>query len=325
MITRELIPLPRREPVLFIPSRLIDIGDDPRNSKLCLTTREKLLSRFSGQDLERFKYAAFSYCWGPPEVAATQTKTKRHSLADMMLEIPFHSCSKVIQDLITVARFLQLRFLWVDAVCIIQDDQADWETEALSMGDIYRHALLTICPITSQTCQQGFLTRTTETLNISFKSSIADDIEGIYTLRYRGIRSSNKDTWWPLRIDLDLATWDRRGWTFQELSLSTRLIMFGQSKIHFLRSSKVVSDGGDEYDGSGIDVDIGEVLVEPHGQKWHDMWRRDVVNEYSERELTRRTDKLPALSGLARLAAGRNIGDYLAGLWKDDLLAGLLW
>jgi hypothetical protein len=84
MITRELIPLPRRERVLFIPSRLIDIGDDPRNSKLCLTTREKLLSRFSGQDLERFKYAAFSYCWGPPEVAATQTKTKRHSLADMM-------------------------------------------------------------------------------------------------------------------------------------------------------------------------------------------------------------------------------------------------
>jgi hypothetical protein len=101
--------------------------------------------------------------------------------------------------------------------------------------------------------------------------------------------------------------------------------MFGQSKIHFLRSSKVILDGGDEYDGSGIDVDIGEVLVEPHGQKWHDMWRRDVVNEYSERELTRRTDKLPALSGLARLAAGRNIGDYLAGLWKDDLLAGLLW
>lgn len=259
MITSELSQPQRREPVPFIPSRLIDIGDDPRNSKLCLTTREKLLSQLSGQDLERFKYAAFSYCWGPPEEAATQTKTERHSLADMLSGIPFHSCSKVIQDLITVARVLQLRFLWIDAVCIIQDDQADWETEILSMGSIYRHAFVTICPIASQTCQQGFLMRTTETLNISFKSSIVGDIEGIYTLRYRGIRSPNKGSWWPLRIDLDSAKWDRRGWTFQELSLSTRLIMFGQSKVHFLHSSKVASEAETNMKASELML----ILVKP--------------------------------------------------------------
>lgn len=325
MITRELSERQRREPVLFIPNRVIDIGDDLKNSKLCLTTKEKLLSQFSGRDLEHFKYAAFSYCWGPPEEAARQVKTEKHSLADRMSGIPFNSCSKVIQDLITVARVLQIRFLWVDALCIIQDDQADWEIETLSMGSVYRHAFVTICPIASQTCQQGFLARTAETLNIDFKSSVARDVKGSFTLRNRGIRSPNKGTWWPLRIDLDSAEWDRRGWTFQELSLSTRLIMFGQLKLHFLRSRKVLSEGGDEYDGAGIDVDISEVLVNPHDQKWHSMWRNSVVSEYSDRKFTRRTDKLPALSGLANLAAGGNPGDYLAGLWKDDLLPGLFW
>lgn len=49
------------------------------------------------------------------------------------------------------------------------------------------------------------------------------------------------------------------------------------------------------------------------------------MSEYSQRGLTRRPDKLPALSGMAKLASGGKPGDYLAGLWKDDLLVGLYW
>ena len=43
-----------------------------------------------------------------------------------------------------IARALDIRYLWIDSLCIVQDDPADWEAEAARMKDFYAEILFTI-------------------------------------------------------------------------------------------------------------------------------------------------------------------------------------
>jgi hypothetical protein len=54
------------------------------------------------------------------------------------------------------------------------------------------------------------------------------------------------------------------------------------------------------------------------------IWK-DIVREYSKRKLSHAQDKLPALAGIASKIAEKTGHTYLAGLWAEDLLSGLLW
>jgi len=67
--------------------------------------------------------------------------------------------SKTIRDAITVTRDLGIRFLWVDALCIIQDSRKgkDWHREASKMRDVYSNAFVTISAETAMDARQGFL------------------------------------------------------------------------------------------------------------------------------------------------------------------------
>lgn len=57
------------------------------------------------------------------------------------------------------ARATSLRYLWVDALCIVQGDINDWTKESGLMGSIYNHAYVTFCSVAASMCHQGFLNR----------------------------------------------------------------------------------------------------------------------------------------------------------------------
>jgi len=95
------------------------------------------------------KYATLSYCWGSLDYKTFVTteknvESRRYSIEDS--ELP-----RVFQDAIRVARNLRVRYLWIDALCILQDwfkppeDQIDWIRESAKMTDIFSGALITIC------------------------------------------------------------------------------------------------------------------------------------------------------------------------------------
>lgn len=55
-------------------------------------------------------------------------------------------------------------------------------------------------------------------------------------------------------------------------------------------------------------------------------WERDIVEEYTRLDLTRETDRLSALAGLAMQASSLRLGDeYIAGMWRNTIKAGLSW
>lgn len=75
-----------------------------------------------------------------------------------MQELPIEALSKSIRDAIVITCDLGFRYLWVGALCIVQDDVDDKISEINNMGLVYRKATLTIAVAYSDSASEGFLT-----------------------------------------------------------------------------------------------------------------------------------------------------------------------
>ncbi|OQV07827.1 hypothetical protein CLAIMM_12198 isoform 3 [Cladophialophora immunda] len=128
----------------LLPTRVIDVGgNDPALvAKIHISTAD-----------ERGAYCCLSYCWGE----ANQYLTTRQNLESTTKEIPKSQLAKTILDAMEATQRLGFRFLWVDALCIIQDSDEDKSTEINKMGAIFRNATLTIAAATARSATEGFL------------------------------------------------------------------------------------------------------------------------------------------------------------------------
>ena len=130
-----------------LPDRVLDIGSDHQCPILLLETACKV-----------GRYVCLSYCWGSPIFICTKTANiDSFRRGDLRLQY----MPQTLQDAIEVSRLLGFRYLWVDALCIIQDDTADWESQAGQMAAIYSKSHLTICALASSDAKQGCYTRWT--------------------------------------------------------------------------------------------------------------------------------------------------------------------
>ncbi|KAK4213817.1 heterokaryon incompatibility protein-domain-containing protein [Rhypophila decipiens] len=159
----------------FIPTRLLFIGtdEDPTVRVEITNTADNnhlpeddgnLPSHHDqdhkqGRPKHKYKYAALSYCWGPPSDALTQCTITSASLSSRLGQVGIQKeeLSPILLDAITVTRRLGLSYLWIDSLCILQDDLADWEAESAVMGRIYSNAWVTIVGLGSASCRVGFL------------------------------------------------------------------------------------------------------------------------------------------------------------------------
>lgn len=89
---------------------------------------------------ERGHYTALSYCWGGSRLFQT-TKALYY---DFQREINLEEMPRTLLDAVTVTRNLGIRYLWIDALCIIQDDLLDLVSEIDKMTDIYKNATVVI-------------------------------------------------------------------------------------------------------------------------------------------------------------------------------------
>ncbi|KAK1997398.1 HET-domain-containing protein [Colletotrichum falcatum] len=153
----------------FLPTRLIDVGqtdeDDPR---LVLSDT---LGHGDDVNSPEVGYAALSYCWGPKEDASQQLMTTRATLSTHLEKIPMNSMTPVVRDTVITCRALGIRYLWIDALSIIQGDSEDWNKESLSMGRVYYFSALTICPLASSSCLQGYLGLRPSGYDVPFQST----------------------------------------------------------------------------------------------------------------------------------------------------------
>jgi len=126
-----------------LPTRLIDVGTLDGKIKPHLWIPEK--------ESEFVPYMTLSYRWGKvPKTVLTQA-----SLTELCKHIPIDNLSKSNQDAVQITRYLGIRYLWIDALCIIQDLDGDWHAESAKMGNIYKNSYCTISASQALTGNQG--------------------------------------------------------------------------------------------------------------------------------------------------------------------------
>ncbi|KAG4427885.1 hypothetical protein IFR05_016628 [Cadophora sp. M221] len=125
-----------------LPTRVIDVGD-PDGGTPC---------RVYEPQNEFGHYMALSHCWGPPELIF---KTTAQTLEQNKSELPWARLSKTFREAIEVTRRLGVRYIWIDSLCILQDDEDDWNKEAANMGNIYKNAYLNLAATASSNGMGG--------------------------------------------------------------------------------------------------------------------------------------------------------------------------
>ncbi|KAM0456562.1 hypothetical protein ACHAO4_003591 [Trichoderma viride] len=169
---------------------------------------------------------------------------------------------QTIADAVELCRAIGLRYLWVDALCIIQDDDDDWTRESFEMSNIYANSFITFCVVTGASCAAGFLERrhSPNTLQINFKSEMNSSVEGKLFLRMYKHPTQILTTEYTKMSAFDglikddilevpewqhgNAPWFQRGWTFQESYFSKRKLLIGDDMVYMWHEDKIESMDG---------------------------------------------------------------------------------
>jgi hypothetical protein len=289
-----------------LPTRIIDVGSGPDEVRLIQN------SRCAG------KYICLSHCWGTHQPLRTTTQ----NLLEHLVSLPWQSIPRTYQDAIRFTRFLGVRYLWIDSLCIVQDDPSDWARESASMYNIYEDSYLTIAATSAADATKGLFIQ-------HERDSLVLDITGTTSAKIPFRVIGLESLWHPdfhIDLDRDLVLWPLlfRAWVFQERSLSPRVIHFNQYELIWECREERLCECGDR-DGDLAEMGKRERIQDCPSDKLISKWH-DLVESYSILNISFATDKLPALSGLAQLMAKRRPdAQYLAGLWSDSLEIDLLW
>ena len=178
----------------------------------------------NGQEIDAH-YLALSYAWGTSRFLTTvKSNLKSHCEEG----ISFQSLPNTFQDAVFVTQALKYRYLWIDALCIVQDDDADWQEQCPRMTEVYRDAILTISATSSRGVDSGFLRRPTakeETLKLGTYYHTEGLGFGDLLIRpCNETRHSGQNA-------IDGAHLDTRGWTFQERLFSTAVVHYTDEEI----------------------------------------------------------------------------------------------
>lgn len=286
------------------------------------------------------RYATLSHCWGAGAVATTTRATLEAHEAG----IPLSSLPLLFQDAIAVARALGLRYLWIDALCIVQDDMDEWKTEAANMAEIFRSSYITLAATSAADSDHSmFPVSDAAMVEMLFEIPVSPIGPQRIVNRFALHPKAN-----PLR-DIVRAPLNRRGWVLQELTLSPRTLHYSQHQLYWHCADLAASEDGTFQNESGVMETLGwyygpnhklDALEDAIGRNEHQshpalacedtslsvarLWWA-LVEDYTERSLTYASDRLIAIAGIANQLRVRTNDEYVAGFWRQDLVHSLLW
>ncbi|UKZ78746.1 hypothetical protein TrVFT333_006491 [Trichoderma virens FT-333] len=316
-----------------LPTRVIDVGDE---------TRAPFLFRSQGL---KGRYCALSYCWGKATPSSSFYKTTKVNLSSHENTIPLHKLPTTLRDAIVVARNLGFQYIWIDAICIVQDDEADWAYEAAKMQHVYAGASLTISTVASSSSEDG-LFRLRQTRNST-----------AVCLNYRIPKAFREYAWQagsmspevpdsPMYLvacpnilpamELSMSgPVHERAWTLQEQMMSTRVLYYGRGTLWWECFDLYASEGQpgplrlSDY-APWERYETKNAVRGARTYQWGDAdvfkhWQQ-LVYDFTGRAMTERRDRLTAIVGLGHAMEPFMKSKFVAGVWSGDrLLESLCW
>ncbi|OCL09915.1 HET-domain-containing protein, partial [Glonium stellatum] len=301
-----------------LPKRVLDVG-----------TSQDFSVRLHLSSGEQVKYAALSHRWGKENLL----KTTKNTLEARKQSIDWSDLSKTFQDAITLSRLLNLRYLWIDSLCIVQDDLADWEVESSKMASIYQNSYVTI---SANNSFGALLGERAKRKNHSGQLDVPVPGGTLVSINARAPIDHNKFFAGSLEgamagfdYDYPLST---RAWCFQERLLATRVLHFTDEEIVFECKTSCECECGSIshrqystplkslYNGIIQDIFAPTSFAPNEWEGW-----KMIVSPYIRKDLTDPRDVLPALAGVASRVQCDKLGRYFVGLWESQLAEGLFW
>lgn len=260
------------------------------------------------------RYVALSYTWG---TGPWQFKTKKDNIKSLMAPGGLNewkdTMPRTIRDSIQLVINLGERYLWVDALCIIQDSERSWALNSNVMNIVYGNAYFTICAADGDNANAGL-----KALN---KSGIQQNLV-FYNkdLRLKCLQ--------PAEHYIQQSTWNTRGWTFQERLLSPRTLIFVKGRMFFqcrctARSVDIITE--DENAGWSIEFNLSPSLMLRKLPRQPLLVYKEALQLYMKRRLTYQSDILAAFTGIGNLVCQTLGGSLVFGLPSSHFDWALLW
>ena len=286
------------------------------------------------------KYIALSHCWGKYKM---QCLTTASTYDQQLRRIPWQSLTRSFQDAVDFTRRLGIGYIWIDSICIVQGDKADWLREARNMLSIYKNALATIVNVHAEDGSKGLYWQ-----NVGRKPVQR--------------RLATFHSWFLPHLPPEAPAFTR-AWCYQERLISPRVVYFTREEVLWECFTETACECSvipvidvdnpkinyiaafleEEHDELRTDVMVRTIqpsfnLSSTSGVKSRDLtpiearrqyrvkqWH-NIVEQYSELEITNVVDRLPALGAVAKHFKQVRKGErYLAGLWSGSLVDDLLW
>lgn len=192
----------------MLPTRVIDVGDG----------EAKLMRLIEPDHGSRNKYLALSHRWG--DLSEDQKFcTYNGNIETLKKEIPYDKLPKSFRDAVRVTRALHLRYLWIDSLCIIQDNKMDWDSESKKMEEVFSNAYCTVAASSAESSLAGFLGTRPPRDAVSVQTPTGT----LYLAEWIDDFSSNVEN----------SILSSRGWVLQERALSRRTIYFTDTQVYW--------------------------------------------------------------------------------------------
>ena len=286
------------------------------------------VARLRSTNGEKGSYLALSYCWGSEQTYVLTSE----NIELLMRGLEEHLLPQTIRDAMAVTRTLGFQYLWVDALCIMQDSdnpaaRFDMDKELARMYDVYSNATMTIAAACASSVTDGFLYDRHAPKHKVYDIPLRLKAEHFITCRIKEHENYN-DLQEPLNT---------RAWTFQEQMLSPRLLIYASHTLQWQCRTITCNLGGSYHsprprpsvaprlllpkpigpdDVKQIKDNIPHAILQP--------WL-EIIKCSSTRKSSLPSDKLPVVSALASSYTpifGRN---YHAGIWAKSPVHQLCW
>jgi Heterokaryon incompatibility protein (HET) len=303
----------------ILPTRLIDVD-------LSGAHKPHLLPSSSIIQPSDVQYIALSHCWGP---SGTPFKTTKQNIRSHMEKISECNLPKTFADAIAIARGVSVQCLWIDSICIVQDDITDWSQESASMATIYRNAYFTIAATASKNGHGGCFRSGGSWVSAEFyvgkrngssvpKSDLLSSQQGAVDAVVKPIPN--------IRKLIENSPLNKRAWVFQEMVLSRRVIHFTESQPIWLCQERMSSEDGLIEQAIRINHHLTAALAPPFGvdSTTSSTWWTLVTN-FTARSITNQQDRPAAIAGIIEFFQRLTGDESIVGLWKSTLFTDLLW
>ena len=267
------------------------------------------------------RYVALSYVWGNFNTIQTMKRNFAYLQEPGSIDVSVGSLKvgKTIEDALRLVSLLGERYLWVDRLCIIQDDLDTKQDLLNAMGSIYANAYFTIVAADGHHADHGLR---------GLGHGSQDRSVGCNVIRFpveTDVLAHRPRAWYP-----EDSPWESRAWTFQEALFSRRLLIFNGTVSWFCRAAiweEHVNNSTEDVAYSSVVANTAtSVPFAARSPSWPDLDRwTELVENFNTRKLTFDEDVMDASAGLTSIFDGRFSGGILWGIPEMFFDICIIW